>query len=53
MSNETEINHAVSHLEDGLDVLRESVKPSRAVSLAITNAEQAILWLRHELEYGK
>jgi hypothetical protein len=52
MSNDTEINHAISHLEDGLDVLRVSVKPCRRVSLGITNVEQAILWLRDELENG-
>jgi len=53
MSDATELRHAISHLDDGLDVLRESVKPCRAVSLAITNAEQAIMWLQSELNSGE
>jgi hypothetical protein len=53
MSNETELNHAISHLLDGLDVLRASVKPSRRVSLGITNVEQGILWLQDEINNGE
>jgi hypothetical protein len=52
MSNDVEIEHAISHLLDGLDVLRTSVKPCRRVSLGITNVEQAILWLQDEIANG-